>query len=202
MACNYLAIVVREWGHFIKMDVWTWLHKIRIDRFHKSNNFDILRHSIFPFPLLPMKREIVRKLLAPEFKGVIVSLYVALFFAVGTVVEIYGLSWVSDHISILNTINLIMLTFLVGVVVGRSWGKEVFEKMQWHLKSRTLPDKDVLNGAVMAVASILLITPGIVTDTLGLLILIPVFRGVFKDIALSLVKKRISMGEPYFFFKN
>ena len=130
------------------------------------------------------------------------GLYISLCFAVGTALELYGLKWVSDHISIMNTINLIMLTFLVGVVVGKSWGKEAFEKMQWHLKSRTLPDKDVLNGAVMAVASMLLITPGIVTDTVGFLILIPIFRGVFKDLALGLVKKKISQGELFYFFKN
>lgn len=130
------------------------------------------------------------------------SLIVTFCFAVGTAVELYGLTWVSDSISILNTINLIMLTLLVGVVVGRSWGKEAFEKMQWHLKSRTLPEKDVLNGAVMAVASMFLITPGIVTDLLGFLILIPIFRGVFQDIALGLIKKKIAQGQPYFFFKN
>lgn len=132
----------------------------------------------------------------------IVSLIVTLCFALGTIVEIYGLTWVSDYISILNTVNVIMLTILVGVVVGRSWGKEAFEKMQWHLKSRTLPEKDVLNGAVMAIASMLLITPGVVTDVLGFLILIPIFRGVFIDIALDLIKKKISQGEAYFFFKN
>ena len=132
----------------------------------------------------------------------IVSLYVSLCFAVGTALELYGLKWLSGYISILNTFNLVMLTFLIGVVVGRSWGKEAFEKMQWHLKSRTLPEKDVLNGAVMAVASMLLITPGIVTDVLGLLILIPIFRGVFKDVALDLVKRKISRGELYYFFKS
>ncbi|GJL77975.1 MAG: hypothetical protein NPINA01_09640 [Nitrospinaceae bacterium] len=130
------------------------------------------------------------------------SLYISLFFAVGTAIELYGLKWLSGHISILNTFNLIMLTFLVGVVVGRSWGKEAFEKMQWHLKSRTLPEKEVLNGTVMAVASMLLITPGIVTDTLGFLILIPIFRGLFQDITLELVKKKISRGELFYFFKN
>jgi len=131
-----------------------------------------------------------------------VSLLVFVFFAVGTVIEIFGLSWVSDHISILNTVNLIMLTFLVGMVVGRSWKREVFKKMQWHLKSRTLPEKDVLNGSVMAIASMFLITPGVVTDVLGLLILIPIFRGLFQDIALGVVRKKISQGQPYFFFKS
>jgi UPF0716 protein FxsA len=121
---------------------------------------------------------------------------------VGTAIEIFGLKWISDIISILNTVNLIMLTFLIGVVVGRSWGKNFFEKMQWHLKSRTVPEEEVLNGAVMAVASMLLITPGIVTDTLGFLILMPVFRGLFRDMARSFVQKKIASNELHFFFPN
>ena len=130
------------------------------------------------------------------------TLPISICFAVGTVVEILGLKWISDHISILNTVNLIMLTFLIGVVVGRSWGKGFFEKMQWHLKSRTLPEEEVLNGVVMTIASMLLITPGIVTDTIGFLILIPIFRGVFKDLARSFMKKKIANSQLHFFFPN
>ena len=130
------------------------------------------------------------------------TLYVALCFAVGTVIEIFSLRWISDHISILNTVNLIMLTFLIGIVIGRSWGKKYFEKMQWHLKSRTLPETEVLNGAVMAIASMLLITPGIVTDTIGFLILIPISRGVFKDLARNFMKKKIASSDLHFFFPN
>jgi UPF0716 protein FxsA len=131
-----------------------------------------------------------------------VTVPITICFAVGTAVEILGLKWISDHISILNTVNLIMLTFLVGIVVGRSWGKHYFEKMQWHLKSRTLPEEEVLNGAVMTIASMLLITPGIVTDTIGFLILIPIFRGVFKDLARSFMKKKIANSQLHFFFPN
>jgi UPF0716 protein FxsA len=131
-----------------------------------------------------------------------VTLPITICFAVGTAIEIFSLKWISDHISILNTVNLIMLTFLIGVVVGRSWGKNFFEKMQWHLKSRTVPEEEVLNGAVMAVSSMLLITPGVVTDTIGLLILIPIFRGVFRDLARNFVKKKIASSELHFFFPN
>jgi len=131
-----------------------------------------------------------------------VTPYIALCFALGTAVEIYGLKWISDTISILNTVNLIMLTFLIGIVVGRSWGKEFFEKMQWHLKSRTAPEPEVLNGTVMAIASMLLITPGIVTDMIGFFILMPISRGIFKDLARSFFKKRIASSDLYFFFPN
>jgi UPF0716 protein FxsA len=131
-----------------------------------------------------------------------VTLPITICFAVGTAVEILGLKWISDIISILNTVNLIMLTFLIGIVVGRSWGKSYFEKMQWHLKSRTLPEEEVLNGVVMTIASMLLITPGIVTDAIGFLILIPIFRGVFKDFARSFMKKKIANSQLHFFFPN
>ena len=123
-------------------------------------------------------------------------------FALGTGIELYGLKYVSDVISILNTTSLIMFTFLVGIVISRSYGKEVFEKMQRQLKSREAPGDEALNGAVMGVASMLLITPGVVTDVLGLLIMTPLTRGIFKNIALNIAKDRIQSGQPYFFFKD
>ena len=130
------------------------------------------------------------------------SLPVTAFFALGTGVELYGLKFVSDSISILNTVSLVMLTFLIGIVISQSYGKEVFEKMQRHLKSREAPGDEALNGAVMGVAGMLLITPGAVTDIIGFLIMIPITRGIFKQIALNLSKKRIESGQPYFFFKD
>ena len=130
------------------------------------------------------------------------SLPITAIFALGTGIELYGLKYVSDGISILNTVSLIMFTFLVGIVVSRSYGKEVFEKMQRQLKSREVPGEEALNGAVMGVASMLLITPGVVTDLVGLLIMTPLTRGIFKKIALDITKDRIQTGQPYFFFKD
>ena len=130
------------------------------------------------------------------------SLAITAFFALGTGIELYGLKFVSDSISVLNTVSLVMLTFLIGIIVSQTYGKEVFEKMQRHLKLREAPGDEALNGAVMGVAGMLLITPGAVTDIIGLLIMIPITRGIFKQIALNLSKKRIESGQPYFFFKD
>jgi UPF0716 protein FxsA len=124
------------------------------------------------------------------------------FFAIGTGIELYGLKWTSESLSIINTVSLIMMTFLIGIVVSRSYGNEYFERIQRSLKSREAPADDVLNGAVMSLCSMLLITPGIVTDVIALLIMIPATRGLFKDIALNLTEKRIQSGQTYFFFKD
>ena len=130
------------------------------------------------------------------------ALNVTLCFAAGTGIELYFLSMVSRSIGILNTVSLCMFTFLIGWVLGRSWGKREFEKLQWHLKSQTLPEDEVLNGVVMAVSSVLLITPGVVTDLIGVFILFPISRSIFKEITLALVKNKISQGQVYFFFKD
>ena len=127
---------------------------------------------------------------------------VTTFFAIGTGIEMYGLKWTSESLSIINTVSLIMLTFLIGIVVSRSYGNECFERIQRSLKSREAPADDVLNGAVMSLCSMLLITPGVVTDMIALLIMIPTTRGLFKDMALNLAKKRIQSGQTYFFFKH
>ena len=127
---------------------------------------------------------------------------VTAFFAIGTGLELYCLKWVSESISIINTISLVMFSFLVGIVVSRSYGNECFERIQRSLKSRESPTDEVLNGAVMSLCSMLLITPGVVTDTIGLLIMIPATRGIFKNLALNLTRKRIQAGQQYFFFKD
>ena len=127
---------------------------------------------------------------------------VTAFFAIGTGVELYGLKWTSESLSIINTVSLIMLTFLIGIVVSRSYGNECFERIQRSLKSREAPADDVLNGALMSLCSMLLITPGVMTDMIALLIMIPATRGLFKHMTLNFTKKRIQSGQTYFFFKD
>jgi len=130
------------------------------------------------------------------------TLGVILFFAISTFVEMYLLTIVSASISVINTLSLIMFTFLIGNIINRSWGKEYFDKMQWHLRSRSVPGDDILNGSVLALSGMFLITPGVITDVIGVLIVLPFTRFIFKDITESIVKKKISNGELHYFFKD
>jgi UPF0716 protein FxsA len=125
-----------------------------------------------------------------------------LIFLAGSVIELFGLLKLSDSISSLNTVSIIMLSFLMGIVVTRSYTKDFYEKLQWHLKSRTKPSEEIINGAVMFTASIMLVTPGPLTDLVGIFILIPATRELFKALTLSWVNRKIANGELYFFFKD
>ena len=123
-------------------------------------------------------------------------------FAALAGVEIASLYITAQYISTINTISLIMLTFLIGVVLGRSYQEEWWDKIQWHLRSREPASEEVINGAVMVMSSKLLITPGILTDLAGLLIAFPKTRFLARNIARKLLQRRIQEGKSYFFFQD
>lgn len=129
-------------------------------------------------------------------------LTVLVILLVGSVVEIYSLAWMAQEISTVNTISWVMFTLLVGVVIGRGYGEEWFDKMQWHLKSRETPSDEVLNGAVMRFGSYLLLTPGVVTDLIGFIIIIPKTRFIARSLAIRFFKSKVTKGDKWFFFKE
>ena len=123
-----------------------------------------------------------------------------LLFVIGSLIEMASLIWISTVIGSLNTISFIMFSFLIGVVISRAYSKDWFEKIQWHLKSGTLPEDETVDGSVMAFASILLRTPGLISDAIGFIIIIPFLRSPFKEMTIGMMKKKIAKGEPWFFF--
>ncbi len=127
---------------------------------------------------------------------------IVLIFLIASVIELYSLMWLASLISIMNTISLVMFTMLLGVIIGRGYGPESFDKMQWSLRAGTLPADEVVTGAVMNIGSRFLLTPGVVTDVLGLIITFPKTRFIAKYVALKIFKSKLSRGENWFFFKD
>lgn len=128
--------------------------------------------------------------------------YVIGIFALVGMAEVYSLRVLSEYISTVNTITYIMFTFIAGIFLGRSFGDECFDKLVWHLRSRTMPVDETVNGVVMAMAAMMLIMPGVVTDFFALFIVIPLTRPLFKGMVVRLLKSRIDQGKSYFFLKD
>ncbi len=123
-------------------------------------------------------------------------------FIILACVEIGSLFITAKYISATNTISIVMFTMLVGIILGRSYHEDWLEKMQWHLRSREQAPEEVIDGAVVVIGSKFLITPGIVTDVIGLIMTTPKVRSIARKMARNFLKKRIDEGKTYFFFKN
>lgn len=103
-----------------------------------------------------------------------------LLFAVIPVIEIYVLVSVGSVIGSLNTVALVLLSAFVGAWLARQQGLSTMLRVRASLQQGIMPAEEILDAVLIFVAGAVLLTPGFVTDALGLLILFPPTRIRFK----------------------
>ena len=110
------------------------------------------------------------------------------------IIEIYLFIKIGSQIGAFSTIFLIFLTAVVGIVYARYEGLNTLRSGFTQLVKNELPAYEMISGAAIAFAALLLIIPGFATDALGFLILFPItrkflFKKFSKNISKSSTKK-------------
>ena len=106
------------------------------------------------------------------------------------VIEIYLMIKVGGVIGAFNTILLIFFTAITGVYFARLAGLNAIRSGFSQLLKNEIPIYEIISGAALAFAALLLITPGFLTDLIGFLLIIPITRKFFiKSISSKLKKK-------------
>ena len=95
------------------------------------------------------------------------------------ILEIYLFIKIGSQIGAFNTISLIFLTAFIGVIYARYEGFNTLKSAMSQLVKNELPIYEIISGAALAFAALLLIIPGFATDILGLLIIFPLTRKLF-----------------------
>jgi len=103
-----------------------------------------------------------------------------LCFTLIPVIELYLLIKVGTVIGGFNTILIVILTGFVGAWLARMEGMNTMLKVRSNLQQGIMPAEDLMDAVIILIAGIVLITPGLMTDTFGLLLLWPVTRNKFK----------------------
>jgi UPF0716 protein FxsA len=91
-------------------------------------------------------------------------------------VEIYLLLKVGGIIGAFPTIFLVVLTAVLGTWLLRQQGFATFQRLQENLAKGTIPAYEMIEGPIILVGGVLLLTPGFITDILGFACLIPQLR--------------------------
>lgn len=99
--------------------------------------------------------------------------FLLLPFVVFPVVEMVVLIKVGSAIGVLPTVGLVLLTALIGAALLRVQGLATLMRANQRMQSGELPAQEVAEGFVLAIGGALLLTPGFVTDAMGLCCLIP-----------------------------
>jgi UPF0716 protein FxsA len=92
------------------------------------------------------------------------------------VIEIYLLIKIGSQIGAINTIFLIFITAIVGIYYAKYEGLNTLKSGFFQLSKNKAPTFEMLSGAAIALAALLLIIPGFFTDIIGFLLIFPITR--------------------------
>ena len=102
-----------------------------------------------------------------------------LLLVIVPIIEIYLFIKVGLYIGAFNTILLILLTAIIGIMYARYEGFNTLRSGMSQLIKNQMPVYEIISGAALAFAALLLILPGFATDLVGLLLIFPPTRKLF-----------------------
>ena len=108
-----------------------------------------------------------------------------LFFIGLPALEIFLLIKIGGKVGALNTVALIFLTAVIGIYFANLQGIQTLKSGMINLYQNKMPVYEMMSGASIAIAALLLIIPGFFTDLIGFLLLIPFTRKIFFRIAFK-----------------
>ena len=113
------------------------------------------------------------------------------------IIEIYLFIKIGAQIGAFNTISLIFITAIIGMVYARYEGLNTLKSGFTQLIKNELPAYEIISGAAIAFASLLLILPGFATDVIGFLIIFPVTRKIIFRKFINKFKNETKIKKPY-----
>lgn len=117
---------------------------------------------------------------------------ILLFFIAVPVIEIALFIQVGGFLGFWTTMSFVLITAFVGASLVRSQGIQTLMTVQQRLHQGELPAQQILEGVLLAVAGVLLLTPGFMTDAMGMIVLLPAPRAM---LAKYLMKKVVVQGQ-------
>ena len=108
-----------------------------------------------------------------------------IFFIALPALEIFLFIEIGGHIGALNSVALIFLTAIIGVYFAKLQGIQTLKSGMVNLYQNKMPIYEIMSGASIAIATLLLITPGFFTDLIGFLLLIPFTRKIILSLVLK-----------------
>lgn len=108
-------------------------------------------------------------------------------------IELALLLLMGKYISVWFTLSFVILTGLAGAILLRHQGIQTFRNIQRDLAEKRMPTDSLLDGLFISIAAILLILPGVTTDIVGMTILIPPVRKLYKTWLVRWFKSKFQL---------
>lgn len=125
-----------------------------------------------------------------------------LLFTIVPMVELYLLIKVGQLIGAFNTILLVLVTAFLGAMLAHVEGLRTMRQIGQNLSQGIIPAEELVDGVLIFLAGVLLITPGVLTDLLGIYLLIPLLRTHFKRWLRKRFERMVASGSVRLHFRS
>jgi len=102
-------------------------------------------------------------------------------FIIVPLLELALLIQVGKYLGVWNTIALVLVTAVAGALMMRLEGLRVWNELRNDLMNMRMPTDNIINGVLILIGGMLLLTPGIITDIIGLSLLLPFTRKFYRN---------------------
>jgi len=117
-----------------------------------------------------------------------------LVFIVVPIAELYVILQVGGAIGVLPTIAILIADSVIGSALLRSQGRLAWRRFNAALTAGRPPAREVLDGGLVIFGGAFLITPGFITDAIGLLLLLPPTRAIVRRLLVRRLARRVVIG--------
>ncbi len=125
-----------------------------------------------------------------------------LLFTIVPLIELYFLIKIGTYLGALNTVLLLVSTGLLGAALARLQGLRTMRQILSNLSKGIVPAEEMVDGLLIFVAGVLLITPGVLTDIAALFLLFPFTRTLFKRWLRKKFDRMVASGKARLYFHS
>lgn len=119
-----------------------------------------------------------------------------LLFTVVPLLELFILVKLGNLVGVAPTIALVIVTGVLGAWLARVQGLGVVRRLRSELAEGRLPAEAVIDGLLILVAGAVLLTPGLITDTVGFVLLVPPGRAAIRKIVAGAFARKVNRQDP------
>lgn len=119
---------------------------------------------------------------------------ILLLFTLVPLLELALLIWIGSRVGTLPTVALVLVTGVVGAWLARREGSRTWREFRGALQGGRMPGEPLLNGLAILVGGAFLLTPGILTDLAGFVLLVPATRGKVLRAVRKRLERRLLQG--------
>ncbi|MGG3478825.1 FxsA family protein [Peribacillus frigoritolerans] len=121
--------------------------------------------------------------------------YFLMFIIAMPVVEIIVLLLSGNLIGFWPTLFLIAATGLIGAYLAKRQGMETWKKAQDQIRYGMMPGNEIIDGICIFIGAALLLSPGLISDIMGLILVFPPTRNLLKPIVIRFIMNRMNKGK-------